>query len=133
MPEYMAPGVYVVEIDAPAKTIEGVPTAVVDDHALREVAATLRERLAAFSPKWTEGNDSDPGVMLLEVFAFLGETLLYRTVGSPERARLHAGRLAVSALAFCGERREAAGPLALLRHLRGWRAWIVRGLASMPR
>jgi hypothetical protein len=34
------------------------------------------------TPEWTEHNDSDPGVTLVELHAFLGESLLYRTDGA---------------------------------------------------
>ena len=39
-------------------------------------------------PDWTDFNQSDPGVTLVELFAFLGESLLYRANLVPERNRL---------------------------------------------
>ena len=72
MPEFQAPGVYVVEIESSVGSIPGVPTHI-DDEELRSMTLLLRERLARYSPGWTETNDSDPGVMLLEVLAWLGD------------------------------------------------------------
>lgn len=48
-PEYLAPGIYVVEVEWRAKPIPGVPTRI-DDEELRAIALSIRERLARFSP-----------------------------------------------------------------------------------
>jgi hypothetical protein len=54
--------------------------------------ADLREealaRIPVHTPEWTNFNASDPGVTLVEVFAFLTESLLYRANQIPERNRL---------------------------------------------
>src|SRR5581483_8182727 len=39
------------------------------------------------NPEWTNFNKSDPGVTLIEIFAFLTENLLYRSNQIPERNR----------------------------------------------
>ena len=129
MPEYLAPGVYVLEIDAKAKPIPGVPTRI-DDEELRAIALIIRERLARFGPQWTDFNDSDPGVTLLELFAFLTESLLYREGRPSERGRRQAGRLAAAALALLIHQEPAPG--GLLRYVKllcGWRARLVRLIA----
>jgi hypothetical protein len=107
MPEYLAPGVYVVEVEWRAKSIPGVPTHI-NDEELRAIALIIRERLARFSPQWTDFNDSDPGVTLLELFAFLTESLLSRATPS-ERGRRQAGRLAAAALALLIDQEPAPG------------------------
>jgi hypothetical protein len=38
--------------------------------------AALR-RIPVHNPEWTDFNRSDPGITLVELFAFLGETLLW--------------------------------------------------------
>jgi hypothetical protein len=38
----------------------------------------LSSRVAAFAPDWTDTSGGDPGITLLELFAFLGESLLDR-------------------------------------------------------
>lgn len=35
--------------------------------------------IPAFAPKWTNHNESDPGITLIELFAYITEMLLYRT------------------------------------------------------
>ena len=45
-------------------------------------------RVRVHNPEWTNFNKSDPGVTLIEVFAFLTESLLYRANQIPERNRL---------------------------------------------
>jgi hypothetical protein len=50
----------------------------------------LSARVAVFSPDWTDWEDSDPGITLVELFAFVTESLLARGDVSPDaRARLH--------------------------------------------
>src|SRR2546428_12169623 len=49
-----------------------------EDAAYREFAEVLREHVAAHAPDWTDLNESDPGIVLVELFAFLPESLLYR-------------------------------------------------------
>jgi hypothetical protein len=45
-------------------------------------------RIPVYTPEWTNFNKSDPGVTLIEVFAFLTENLLYRCNQIPDRNRL---------------------------------------------
>src|SRR2546430_394752 len=50
----------------------------------------VREALAVVpthAPEWTNFNQSDPGVTIISVFAFLTESLLYRANLIPERMR----------------------------------------------
>jgi len=44
-------------------------------------------RIPIHNPEWTNFNESDPGVTLIELFAFLTENLLYRANQIPERNR----------------------------------------------
>jgi len=48
-----------------------------------DLVRDLTARVAVFAPDWTEHTDSDPGVTIVELFAFLTESLLYRQDGSP--------------------------------------------------
>src|SRR4051812_19544409 len=129
MPEYLAPGVYVVEIGATAHSIPGVPTRI-DDEDLRALALAMRERLGRFSPDWTDFNNSDPGVTVLELVAWISEALIYRAGSRPERSRLHAARLAAAALTLADHHTStSAGVLSSPRLLSGWRAHLVRWIA----
>ena len=56
----------------------------------RDYADILREALARIpvhNPEWTNFNDSDPGVTLLQLFAFMTESILYRANQIPDRNR----------------------------------------------
>ncbi|HYG58650.1 MAG TPA: hypothetical protein VD902_11390, partial [Symbiobacteriaceae bacterium] len=44
-------------------------------------------RIRVHNPQWTNYNESDPGVTLLELFAFMTESLIYRANLIPERNR----------------------------------------------
>jgi len=96
MPEYLYPGVYVEEGTGVHPT-PGIPT---DDGALESLAAEFRRSLRAHVPEWTEENESDPGVTLLEIFAFLAESLLFRADRIPRRRS--AALRAAAALAAIG-------------------------------
>src|SRR5438105_10912441 len=45
-------------------------------------------RIPVHNPEWTNFNRSDPGVTLLELFAFLMESVAYRSNQIPERNRM---------------------------------------------
>lgn len=59
---------------------DAVPT--LDDRTYDSIVAEMRARIARYTPEWkpvwTDVNDSDPGITMLQVFAWLGETLTYR-------------------------------------------------------
>jgi hypothetical protein len=74
-----------------------------EDADYREFAELLRERVTAHAPGWVDNVDnkeSDPGIALIELFAFLTESLLYRANPMPERGRSSAARLAKFSLAL---------------------------------
>src|SRR3954454_9100162 len=41
-------------------------------------------RIPVHTPEWTNFNESDPGVTIVELFAFMTENLLYRSNRVPE-------------------------------------------------
>ena len=59
----------------------------IDDRRFDALRGEALELAAAHVPEWTNFNRSDPGVTLVEVFAFLTENLLYRANQIPERNR----------------------------------------------
>jgi len=59
-----------------------------DDRRYQELLDEALARIPVHNPEWTNFNTSDPGVTLVEVFAFLTETVLYRANQVPERNRL---------------------------------------------
>jgi hypothetical protein len=62
-----------------------IPT--LDDRRYQQLLDDALARIPLHNPEWTNFNKSDPGVTLLELFAFLTESLLYRSNQIPERNR----------------------------------------------
>lgn len=58
-----------------------------DDRRYQELLDEALARVPVYTPEWTNFNKSDPGVTLIEVFAFMTESLLYRANQVPERNR----------------------------------------------
>ena len=89
----------------------------IDNRTYQELRDEGLARIPVHNPEWTNFNPSDPGVTLVEVFAFLTESLLYRANQIPERNRrkflkllglpLRAATAARGLVAFDNER----GPL----------------------
>ena len=63
-------------------------------------------RIPAHNPEWSNYNDSDPGITLLQLFAFMTESVIYRANLIPERNRRKFLRLLGGTLK---EARSAAG------------------------
>src|SRR6185295_5559429 len=59
----------------------------IDDRRYQDLVAETLARIPVHNPEWTNFNKSDPGVTLIELFAFLTENLLYRANQIPERNR----------------------------------------------
>ncbi len=86
-----------------------------DDRNYRQLVDEALARVPVHTPEWTQFGEADPGVTLLELFAFLGESLLYRANRVPERNRL-------KFLQLLGLPLQAATParaLVTLRNARG--------------
>lgn len=62
-----------------------IPT--LDDRRYQDLLNEALARIPVHTPEWTNFNESDPGVTLVELFAFLTENLLYRSNQIPERNR----------------------------------------------
>ena len=70
------------------------------------LTAEILDRVAVHVPEWTNWRDGDPGLTLVELMAFLGESLLQRRQASPRAlTRLHevAGRLTAERSVTCSE------------------------------
>jgi hypothetical protein len=61
---------------------------VLDDRTYDQLVAEARSRVPVHTPEWTNLNENDPGITLLELFAFLTDNLLYRSNRIPEANRL---------------------------------------------
>jgi hypothetical protein len=118
MPEYLYPGVYVEEVDAGTQSIPGVSTSI-DSACLQSLVAELKETVVGQVPEWTHSNEADPGVTLLQLFAFLTENLLYRANDIPERGRTAALRAAAALFALGDSRTSACATLKRPRFFAG--------------
>lgn len=66
---------------------------ILDNRTQQQLRDELVRRIPAYTPEWTNHNESDPGIALLELFAHLGESLLYRFNQIPETTRIEFLRL----------------------------------------
>lgn len=64
-----------------------LPVPLLDDRRADDLVAELLARIPAHTPEWTHPAVGDPGRTLIELFAWLGDTLLYRANQVPERQR----------------------------------------------
>lgn len=61
---------------------------ILDDRSYEDLRRELVNRIAVYTPEWTDHNESDPGIVLLELFAHLGESLLFRFNQIPDATRV---------------------------------------------
>ena len=59
-----------------------------DDRSFDDLVDDLVRRIPAHTPEWTNPRLGDPGRTLIDLFAWLGDTILYRANLVPERQRL---------------------------------------------
>ena len=91
-----------------------------DDRKYQDLLDEALRRIPVHTPEWTNFNKSDPGVTLVELFAFLAENLLYQMNRIPDRNRrkflsllgvpLHPGTSAQGIVTLTNER----GPLEVI-------------------
>jgi len=61
---------------------------VIDDRRFAQLVDETLARARVHTPEWTNFNQSDPGVTLVQLFSFLTENILYRANLTPERQRI---------------------------------------------
>ncbi|HVR97158.1 MAG TPA: putative baseplate assembly protein, partial [Thermoanaerobaculia bacterium] len=57
-----------------------------DTRRFEELFREARLRIPRYNPEWTDFNESDPGITLLQLFAWLTETMLFQMNRVPERS-----------------------------------------------
>jgi len=63
----------------------GLLTRNLDDRTFQDIVDEAKKRIAASCPDWTDHNVSDPGITLVELFAWMTEMVLYRLNQVPEK------------------------------------------------
>lgn len=62
-----------------------LPAPVLDDRKFQDIVDEAKKRINHYCEEWTDHNVSDPGVTLIELFAWMTETVLYRMNQVPDR------------------------------------------------
>jgi predicted phage baseplate assembly protein len=62
-----------------------MPEILLDNRSFEDIVRDARARIPTYTPEWTDYNESDPGITLLELFAWLTEMILYRLNQVPEK------------------------------------------------
>ncbi|HUR84132.1 MAG TPA: putative baseplate assembly protein [Solirubrobacteraceae bacterium] len=62
-----------------------LPEIELDDRGFQELVSEARTRIARRCPEWTEHNVSDPGITLIELFAWMTEMTTYRLNRVPDK------------------------------------------------
>lgn len=63
-----------------------LPDINLDDRSYSSLVTELRRRIPAYTPEWTDYNESDPGIALIELFSWLADILIYRINKIPDKA-----------------------------------------------
>src|SRR5580693_9711381 len=56
-----------------------------DTRTFEQIVAEVRRRIPTFTPEWTDLNDSDPGITLAQLFAFMSEQLIFQVNQVPNK------------------------------------------------
>ena len=62
-----------------------IPIPNLDDRTFDDLLAEARQRIRHNSPDWTDFSPSDPGMVLVELFAYLTESMIYRLNRVPSK------------------------------------------------
>ncbi|HTZ43943.1 MAG TPA: putative baseplate assembly protein [Jatrophihabitans sp.] len=66
-----------------------LPAPNLDDRTFQDIVDEAKRLIPRFCPEWTNHNLSDPGVALIELFAWMSEMVLFRVNQVPERLYVH--------------------------------------------
>src|SRR3954451_18629403 len=62
-----------------------LPSPELDDRRFQDIVDEAKRLIPRYCPEWTNHNLSDPGVALIELFAWMTEMFLYRLNQVPDR------------------------------------------------
>jgi hypothetical protein len=74
-----------------------------DQRTFEQIVTEVRRRIPTFTPEWTDLNESDPGITLAQLFAFMSEQLLFQINQVPEKGL-------ITFLKMVGGERHPASP-----------------------
>lgn len=77
-----------------------LPLPIIGDRDYKDLR--LVERIPADAPEWTDFNESDPGITLVELLAFLAESLQWQIDERQRQRRRHRRRLALLVVGMAG-------------------------------
>jgi len=63
----------------------GLETPRLDDRSFDDIVAEALARIPLYTPEWTDHNLSDPGVTMIELFAWMTDIVLYRLNRVPDK------------------------------------------------
>lgn len=66
-----------------------LPAPNLDDRSFQDIVDEAKRLIPRYTPEWTNHNVSDPGVALIELFAWMSEMVLYRVNQVPDRLYVH--------------------------------------------
>ncbi|MET0772709.1 MAG: putative baseplate assembly protein, partial [Candidatus Limnocylindrales bacterium] len=105
-----------------------LPSPDLDDRTFAMLVEEARQVVTARAPGWTDLSAGDPGITLLEAFAYLADTTIFRLNQVPDKlyveflrligARIQPPAAAVASLVFSRAEADAAQPLELPRGTR---------------
>lgn len=62
-----------------------LPAPTLDDRRFQDIVDEAKRLIPTYCPQWTDHNVADPGVALIELFAWMSEMILYRVNQVPDR------------------------------------------------
>lgn len=62
-----------------------LPVPQLDDRRFQDIVDEAKQRLRTLAPAWTDHNVSDPGITLIELFAWMTDIIIYRLNRVPEK------------------------------------------------
>src|ERR687886_152735 len=65
-----------------------LPKPNLDDRTFQDIVDEAKRLIPTYCPEWTDHNVSDPGVTLIELFAWMVEMMLFRLNQLPEKSRV---------------------------------------------
>jgi predicted phage baseplate assembly protein len=63
----------------------GFETPRLDDRSFSDIVAEALQRIPLYTPEWTDHNLSDPGITVIELFAWMTDIILYRLNRVPDK------------------------------------------------